>query len=158
MWLPQGTICVTGPLREDELDDEARFWAWFFESLQPVRNAVVRAREAVYGSFLGGALETVGQLSDDVSDGVHAITQRAVELTYSGIQRSPGAAQGSPRAPPVQPQSLLRQPQSTPAQPQSGPSAAPELPSAFPEHPSTIYRHSHGFRATWPGHETRSKH
>ena len=82
---------MTGPLRENELDDEARFWAWFFESLQPVRNAVVRAREAVYGSFLGGALETVGQLSDDVSDGVHAVTQRAVELTYSGIQRSPGA-------------------------------------------------------------------
>ena len=82
---------MTGPLREDELDDEARFWAWFFESLQPVRNAVVRAREAVYGSFLGGAIETVGQLSDDVSDGVHAVTQRAVELTYSGIQRSPGA-------------------------------------------------------------------
>ena len=82
---------MTGPLRDDELDDEARFWAWFFESLQPARNAVLRAREAVYGSFLGGTLETVRQLSDDVSDGVHAVARRAAELTYSGIQRSPGA-------------------------------------------------------------------
>lgn len=91
MWPPQGAIRVTGPLRDDELDDEARFWAWFFESLQPARNAVLRAREAVYGSFLGGTLETVRQLSDDVSDGVHAVARRAAELTYSGIQRSPGA-------------------------------------------------------------------
>ncbi|MDP6703702.1 MAG: MMPL family transporter [Candidatus Thalassarchaeaceae archaeon] len=82
---------MTGTLREDELDDEARFWEWFFESLQPARNAIVRAREAVYGGVLGGALDTVGQLSDDVSDGVHAVAQRAAELTYSGIQRSPGA-------------------------------------------------------------------
>ena len=82
---------MTGPLREDQLDDEARFWEWFFESLQPARNAVVRAREAVYEGFLGGPLETIGQLSDDVSDGVHAVAQRAAELTYSGIQRSPGA-------------------------------------------------------------------
>jgi predicted RND superfamily exporter protein len=75
---------------DEHVDDETRFWQWFFNSLSPLRDAFIGTRERLYGGPLGGLIDTVGQLSDDISDGLHSGAQRAAELTYSAILRSPG--------------------------------------------------------------------
>ena len=75
---------------DEHADDETRFWQWFFNSLSPLRDAFIGTRERLYGGPLGGLIDTVGQLSDDISDGLHSGAQRAAELAYSAILRSPG--------------------------------------------------------------------
>ena len=70
-------------------DEELVFWTWFFERISPVSDFVSKVRENVRESVVGGLLDTAGQLVNDVSDTVHMTAQRAAELTYSAILRSP---------------------------------------------------------------------
>ncbi|MEE2624744.1 MAG: MMPL family transporter [Candidatus Thermoplasmatota archaeon] len=81
---------MNDPSREDQVDDETRFWEWFFERLSPLSDAYAGMKETVNDGPIGGFLETVRQLSDDVSDAIRVTAQRTAELTYSAILRSPG--------------------------------------------------------------------
>ena len=76
---------------DDKIDDEARFWEWFFDSLQPIRLQIIKIRDNISSTFIGDIYDSVAQLSEDVSDTIHSSAQRASEITFSGIQRSPGA-------------------------------------------------------------------
>ena len=76
---------------DDKIDDEARFWEWFFDSLQPIRLQIIKIRDNISSTFIGDIYDSVAQLSEDVSDTIHSSAQRVSELTFSGIQRSPGA-------------------------------------------------------------------
>tara|TARA_Y100001970_G_scaffold291719_1_gene429994 strand:- start:66 stop:3284 length:3219 start_codon:yes stop_codon:yes gene_type:complete len=71
-------------------DDEEELWKAFFEKLQPVRETVEGARERFRNSILGGALDTLGQLTDDAADIANSFSRRLTELAYSLILRSPG--------------------------------------------------------------------
>ncbi|MDG1540090.1 MAG: MMPL family transporter [Candidatus Thalassarchaeaceae archaeon] len=70
-------------------DEELAFWAWFFERISPISNYFTKVRRDVRDSPIGGLLDTAGQLLNDVSDTSHMMTQRAAELAYSAILRSP---------------------------------------------------------------------
>ena len=76
---------------EGELDDEAVFWQNFFIRLQPLRNSYSKIKTTLSSTFLGEIYDTLGQLYDDVSDTMNAISTRLTELTYSTILRSPGS-------------------------------------------------------------------
>jgi predicted RND superfamily exporter protein len=75
-----------GSLQQDE---ELAFWTWFFERIRPISQFASKVRQSVNESPIGGFLDTAGQLVNDVSDTAHIAAQRAAELTYSAILRSP---------------------------------------------------------------------
>ena len=77
--------------KDEKIDDEARFWEWFFDSLQPIRLQIIKFRENISSTFIGDIYDSVAQLSEDISDTIHSTAQRISEITFSGIQRSPGA-------------------------------------------------------------------
>lgn len=77
--------------KDDKIDDEARFWEWFFNSLQPFRLKIIKAKDKISSTFIGDIYDSVAQLSEDISDTIHSTAQRISEITFSGIQRSPGA-------------------------------------------------------------------
>ena len=77
--------------KDEKIDDEARFWEWFFDSLQPIRLQIIKFRENISSTFIGDIYDSVAQLSEDISDTIHSTAQRVSEITFSGIQRSPGA-------------------------------------------------------------------
>ena len=75
---------------DPQQDEEILFWTWFFERLTLALSPISKARATVMAGPLGGLVETVGQLSDDVSDTIRIGVQRTAELTYSAILRTPG--------------------------------------------------------------------
>jgi len=84
-------MLVPDSFDEDELDDEAVFWQNFFNRLQPFRNSYYKIKTTISSTFLGEIYDTLGQLYDDISDTIGAISNRVTELTYSTILRSPGS-------------------------------------------------------------------
>ena len=70
-------------------DEELVFWTWFFERISPVSNYLTKFGQDVRDSPIGSFMDTTGQLVSDVSDTSHMVAQRAAELTYSAILRSP---------------------------------------------------------------------
>ena len=84
-------MLVPDSFDEDELDDEAVFWQNFFNRLQPFRNSYYKIKTTLSSTFLGEIYDTLGQLYDDISDTIGAISNRVTELTYSTILRSPGS-------------------------------------------------------------------
>jgi len=81
---------VTDGSPDPQQDEEILFWTWFFERLTLALSPISKARATVMAGPLGGLVETVGQLSDDVSDAIRIGVQRTAELTYSAILRTPG--------------------------------------------------------------------
>ena len=47
---------------DDKIDDEARFWEWFFDSLQPIRLQIMKIRENISSTFIGDIYDSVAQL------------------------------------------------------------------------------------------------
>ena len=82
---------MTRSAGDQQQDEELIFWTWFFEGLGTIIRPFSKAREVVMTGPLGGFLETTKQLSDDISDASRISIQRAAELTYSAILRTPGA-------------------------------------------------------------------
>lgn len=78
-----------GPVDQQQ-DEELLFWTWFFERLTLALSPLAKARDSVMRGPIGGLMETVGQLSDDVSDAVQVTVRRIAELSYSAILRTPG--------------------------------------------------------------------
>ncbi len=74
---------------DGQIDDETRFWIWFFEKLAPIREKFLEFKKSIGDSPVGGYLETATQLGEDISDTLHESAKRASELTYSAILRSP---------------------------------------------------------------------
>ena len=74
---------------DGQIDDETRFWIWFFEKIAPIRGKFLEFKKAIGDSPVGGYLETATQLGEDISDALHESAKRASELTYSAILRSP---------------------------------------------------------------------
>lgn len=70
-------------------DEELVFWSWFFEKISPIALFFSEYRKVVNESPIGGFLETVGQLVNDISDAAHLVARRLAELIYSAILRSP---------------------------------------------------------------------
>jgi len=80
---------VTSAERGSLQDEELVFWSWFFEKISPITLFFSEYRKIVSESAIGGFLETVGQLLNDLSDTAHLVAHRAAELIYNAILRSP---------------------------------------------------------------------